>query len=34
MVVSLSQGRKKQLLIGTKGSEILLLNDKDGIEKA
>lgn len=34
MVVSLCHSHKKQLLIGTKGSNILLLNHEDGIEKA
>ena len=34
MVVSLCHGSKKQLLIGTKGSSILLLNHGDGIDNA
>jgi WD40 repeat protein len=34
MVVSLSHGKKKQLLIGTKGSNVMVLNNGDGIDKA
>lgn len=34
MIVSLSHGSKKQLLIGTKGSNVFLLNNGDPIEKA
>ena len=29
MIVSLCHGSRKQLLIGTKGSDIMLLNDGD-----
>ncbi len=34
MIVSLFHGNKKQLLIGTKGSNIYLLNNGEGIQKA
>jgi hypothetical protein len=34
MVVALSHGSKKQLLIGTKGGNVLLLNNGEGIDKA
>jgi WD40 repeat protein len=34
MVVALSHGTKKQLLIGTKGGNVLLLNNGEGIDKA
>lgn len=34
MIVSLCHGSKKQLLIGTKGSNVFLLNSGDPIEKA
>ena len=34
MIVSLSHGSKKQLLIGTKGSDILLLKDGDDASNA
>jgi len=34
MVVALNHGSKKQLLIGTKGGNVLLLSNGDGIDKA